>query len=69
MTSEKQVLLFNALPLIVLAALYAAATAVLVPSVWRERRRIDELELATALIFPAFGVAAAVLGVLLITER
>jgi PAS domain S-box-containing protein len=68
-TAEKQVVLLNAVPLLVIAALYLAATAVLAPTLWRERRRIDELELATALIFPAFAIAAAVLGTLLLIER
>jgi PAS domain S-box-containing protein len=68
-TAEKQALLLNAIPLLVLAALYLAASAVLAPTVWRERRQIDELELATALSFPAFGIAAAVLGVLVLVEE
>src|SRR5260221_2303054 len=68
-TYEKQVLLFNALPLLILAALYVAATVTLAPALWRERRTVDELEIATALFFPAFGIAAAVLGVLLSVER
>src|SRR3954447_16539809 len=68
-TSEKQALLFNAIPLLVLAALYLAASAALAPTVWRERRQVDELELATALSFPAFGIAAGVLGVLVLVEQ
>jgi PAS domain S-box-containing protein len=68
-TTEKQALFFNAIPLLVLAALYLAASATLAPTVWRERRQIDELELATALSFPAFGIAAAVLGVLVCVEQ
>jgi PAS domain S-box-containing protein len=68
-TAEKQALLFNAIPLLVLAALYLAASATLAPTVWRERRQIDELELATALSFPAFGIAAGVLGVLVVVEQ
>ena len=68
-TYEKQVLLFNALPLLLLAALYLAAAATLGPVLWRERRNVDELEVATALFFLTFGMGAAILGVALVVEQ
>ena len=63
MNAQTQAVLFNAVPLLVVAALYAAVTATLAPAVrseWRLARRVD---LATALMYPLVGTAAAILGV------
>ncbi|HVM69067.1 MAG TPA: GAF domain-containing protein, partial [Gaiellaceae bacterium] len=69
MTTETQAVLFNALPLLLLAALYLAAGAALAPAFWRERRRLRELGYASALLFPCIGVAAAVVGLQSLVSR
>jgi two-component system, OmpR family, phosphate regulon sensor histidine kinase PhoR len=60
---------FNGLPLLLLAGAYLAVAGSLVPAVWRERRRADPLEVAIATIFPAVAFAAALLGVLVLHDR
>lgn len=69
MNTEAQAVYLNALPLLVLGLLYLAAAAALAPSLWRERRRIRELELTLALLFPAAGTAAVVFGALILSDR
>jgi two-component system phosphate regulon sensor histidine kinase PhoR len=61
--TETQAVLFNAVPLLLLAALYLAVGMALAPALWRERGRAGEIAAATALIFPCVGLAAAVAGV------
>jgi PAS domain S-box-containing protein len=65
---EAQAVLFNAVPLLVLAALYLLVTVALAPSFLHERRRLWDVQVATALMFPCIGVAAAFLGVLVLVE-
>jgi PAS domain S-box-containing protein len=67
--AETQAVLFNAVPLLILAALYLAVAIALAPSFLREWRRLGEVEVATALLFPCIGLTAAVLGVLVLVER
>ena len=49
MTDQTQAVLLNAVPLLVLAALYLSIAAVLAPAVWRERGRARGPDAATAL--------------------
>jgi PAS domain S-box-containing protein len=63
-----QVLWFDAVPLLVVAAAYVGASALLGSSLWRERRRSSLLDLAIFLAFGAVGVAAATYGVVLAVE-
>ena len=63
MDTDTQAVLFNAVPLLVLAALYLAAGAAILPAVRRERVRLRDTRVGLALVFPAVGLAAAVLGV------
>jgi PAS domain S-box-containing protein len=67
--AETQAVLVNAVPLLVLAALYLAVTAALLPAFARERKRLRDVEFAVALMFPCIGVAALVFGVLVLIER
>src|SRR5258707_2722212 len=60
---------FNGVPLLVLAGAYLAVAASLVPAVWRQRPRADPLDVAIATIFPAVAFAAALLGVLVLDEQ
>lgn len=68
-TSEQQAIYLNAIPLLALGAIYLVAAASLVPSLLRERGRIRQLELALALVFPCGGVAAVILGLLVLEQR
>ena len=68
-TTEQQATYLNAIPLLALGGIYLIAAASLVPSVVRERRRIRELELAPALVFPCGGAAALIFGLLVLEQR
>ena len=57
-------LLFNAVPLLVLAALYLGVGLALVPGLWRDRRRLSVLDVALCSLFPCVAVPAAVFGAL-----
>jgi PAS domain S-box-containing protein len=61
--------LFNGVPLLVLAGAYLAVAAALVPAVWRERARAHPLDVAIAAIFPAIAFTATLLGVLVLRDR
>ena len=69
MTSETQAIFLNAVPLLVVGGLYLLAALTLAPSVWRERGRIRGLELSLALVFPAVGIAAVLLGLAVLEDR
>jgi PAS domain S-box-containing protein len=60
---------FNAAPLFVLAALYLAVTVELLPTLWRERRRLSILDVAVAAVFPCIAVAAAIDAVVVLIDR
>ena len=68
MSAESQAIYLNAVPLLVLGGLYLLAAFTLAPPVWRERRRLGELEFTLALVFPAGGVAATILGVAVLAD-
>ena len=68
-TSEQQAIYLNAVPLIALGLVYLAAAASLGPSLVRERKRIRDLELALALVFPCGGLAALIFGLLALGEE
>jgi PAS domain S-box-containing protein len=67
--AEDEAIYLNAIPLLVLGAAYVLAGAALLPSVWRERRRIREVELSLALVFPCGGAAALIFGAVVLVER
>ena len=69
MDAHTQAVLFNAVPLLVLAALYLAVGLALLPVFWRERRRLREAGYAAALLYPCLGIALAILGVEVLVER
>jgi PAS domain S-box-containing protein len=64
-----QSVLLNAIPLLLLAALYTAVTVALVPPVWRSRKHASSVEIAVALTFPALALTAAILGALVLYDR
>ena len=70
MNAETQAVLFNAVPLLVLAALYLTVGVALAPALWRERGGRREIGFAVALVFPCIGLAAAVVGIVtLVTQE
>jgi len=63
-----QALVFNGVPLVVLAVLYLGVTAALAPLVLRERARATALELAFVSLFPAIGILTGLLGALVLAH-
>ena len=61
--------LFNAVPLLLLAALYLGVGLALVPSLWRDRRRLSVVDVALGMLFPCVAVPAAVFGALVLHHR
>jgi PAS domain S-box-containing protein len=66
---ENKAVLFNAVPLFVLAAAYLAVAATLVPQLWRERARFTLTDAALALMFPCIGIPLAIFGGAIAHER
>jgi PAS domain S-box-containing protein len=64
----EQVLWFNAVPLLVVAAAFLGAAVRLGPSVWGRRGR-SHLDAVLLAAFPAVGLATAVYGIVLAVER
>jgi PAS domain S-box-containing protein len=60
---------FNGVPLLVLAGAYLVVAAGLMRAGWRERAHAHPLDLAIATIFPAIAFAAALLGGLVLHDR
>jgi PAS domain S-box-containing protein len=60
---------FNAVPLLVLAALYLGVGLALVPSLWRDRRRLTAIDVGLGALFPCIAVPAAVFGFLVLHDR
>jgi PAS domain S-box-containing protein len=63
-----QAVLFNAVPLLVLALLYLAATLALVPSLIRERRNLHDVDIVVGAIFPCIAIAAFGLCLTVLSE-
>jgi hypothetical protein len=61
--------LFNAVPLFVLAASYAAVAGAMLPEFWRLRSRAHLVDWGVVLVFPAVAAAAAIFGVLVAREQ
>jgi PAS domain S-box-containing protein len=64
-----QAVLFNGVPLLLLAAAYAAVTGAVLPVLWRDRATAHPLDWAIVLVFPGIAIAAGIFGVLVIQER
>jgi hypothetical protein len=64
-----QSVVFNAVPLLVLAAAYLIVTGSLVPTLWRQRGRTNPMDVAGVLIFPALAVMAAIWAGVVIYDR
>jgi PAS domain S-box-containing protein len=61
--------LFNAVPLFVLAASYAAVACALLPEFWRLRAKAHLVDFGVVLVFPAVAATAAIFGVLVLREQ
>jgi PAS domain S-box-containing protein len=68
-SNATQAVVLNGVPLVLLAAAYAAVTVAVVPALWRERRGAHPLDWAVVLVFPAIAFAAGVFGVLTVSEQ
>jgi len=64
-----EAVLFNGLPLLLLAAAYAAVTGAVLPPLWRDRARAHLLDWAIVLVFPGFAMASGIFGALVLRER
>jgi PAS domain S-box-containing protein len=64
-----EAVLFNGLPLLLLAAAYAAVTGAVLPHLWRDRARAHPLDWAIVLVFPGFALASGIFAALVLRER
>jgi PAS domain S-box-containing protein len=64
-----EAILFNGVPLLLLAAAYAAVTGALLPLLWRDRVRAHLLDWAVLLVFPGIALAAGIFGALVLRDR
>jgi PAS domain S-box-containing protein len=64
-----EALLFNGLPLLLLAAAYAAVAGAVLPVLWRDRARAHPLDWAIVTVFPGIALASGIFGVLVLRER
>ena len=69
MSQATEAVIFNGLPLLLLAAAYAVVTGAVLPVLWRDRARAHALDWATVLVFPGVATAAGIFGVLVVDER
>jgi PAS domain S-box-containing protein len=68
-TEATQAVVLNGVPLILLAAAYAAVSVAVLPTLWRDRGAAHPLDWAGVLVFPAIAFTAGVFGVLTVIER
>ncbi|MGH3001782.1 MAG: GAF domain-containing protein [Gaiellaceae bacterium] len=69
MSDSTKALLLNALPLLLVAAGYAAVAVALLPVVWSDRSRAHPLDWAVVLVFPGIACAAAIFGAMVVYDR
>ena len=69
MSQETKAVLFNAVPLFAVAAVYLAVTVVVVPRLWRERKQLIANDLALGLLFACVGIPAGILGAAVLRDR
>jgi PAS domain S-box-containing protein len=68
-SSATQAVLFNGLPLLLLAAAYAGLTGAVLPVLWRERSRAHAFDWAVFCLFPGVAIASGSYAALVIGER
>jgi len=64
-----EAVVFNAVPLLLVAVAYATVAGAVLPPLWGERRRSHALDWATALVFPGFAVATGIMGATVLYDR
>ena len=69
MSDATKATLLNAVPLLLLAAAYAAVAGAVLPALWRDRGRAHPIDWAVAIVFPGIAVAAAIFGLLVAYEQ
>ncbi|HUZ82087.1 MAG TPA: GAF domain-containing protein, partial [Gaiellaceae bacterium] len=69
MSQATKAVLFNGVPLLLLAAAYSVVTGAILPILWRNRRQAHPLDWSVVLVFPCVAVAAGIFGVLVLYER
>ncbi|MBV8599747.1 MAG: GAF domain-containing protein [Actinobacteria bacterium] len=69
MSSATETVLFNALPLLLLAGAYFLVAAALAPAVWRGRAGAHPLDVASVAVFPALAFSATALGIAVAVDR
>jgi PAS domain S-box-containing protein len=68
-SQSTEAVLFNGLPLLLLAAAYAAVAGAVLPELWRDRARAHPLDWAIVMVFPGIALACAIFGVLVIVDQ
>jgi PAS domain S-box-containing protein len=68
MSPSTQSVVFNAVPLLVLATAYLVVAASVSPAIWRERARAQPVDLAVVLVFTTLAVLAATLGAVVLRD-
>ncbi|HEY8646895.1 MAG TPA: GAF domain-containing protein, partial [Gaiellaceae bacterium] len=69
MSQATEAVLLNGLPLLLLAAAYAAVTGAVLPLLWRDRARSHPLDWAIVFVFSGFAMASGIFGVLVLREQ
>jgi PAS domain S-box-containing protein len=64
-----EAVLFDGIPLLLLAAVYAAVAGAMLPVLWRERGRAHVLDWAVVLVFPGVAIAAGIFGILVVQDE
>jgi PAS domain S-box-containing protein len=67
-SESTKAVLFNALPLALLAVVYAVLAASVLTALWHDRGRVHSLDWAFALVYPAIAVAAAIFAGLVVAD-
>ena len=62
MSQGTQAVVFNAVPLLIVAVAYAVVAGAVLPPLWGDRARSHPLDWATALVFPAIAGCAGIIG-------
>ena len=69
MSNATQAVVLNGVPLVLLAAAYAAVTVAVLPTLWRERLGAHPLDWSVGFVYPAIASLAGIFGVLAFLER
>jgi PAS domain S-box-containing protein len=68
-TDSTRAIVFNALPLALVAVVYGVLAVSLLTALWHDRERAHLLDWASALVYPGIAIAAAIFSGLVIAEE